>query len=104
MGHHINTAGEFQSDRNRDLAPDHVVVSFKASRARVALRMLAAGYRIPGEGSDPGFANDIETRLASLYRTECHDSLLVEGKVELSGGSRPTKPGNGTTRARAKRG
>ena len=57
--------------------------------SRVALQMLAAGYR----DADPEFAADIETRLAT-----------VETEVELSGGSRPTKPGNGTTLARAKRG
>lgn len=62
MGHHINKAGEFQSDQNKDLAPDHVVLSFHDPRASDALHMLAAAYR----GHDDEFAGDILERLRTV--------------------------------------
>ena len=41
MGHHINEAGQFQSDKYPDLAPDKIVLSFKDPIARSALRKYA---------------------------------------------------------------
>lgn len=41
MGHHINSKGEFQSDRNKDLKPNRIVLSFNDPVARKALRFYA---------------------------------------------------------------
>lgn len=41
MGNHINAAGQFQSDKYPDLAPDKLVLSFKDPAARDALAVYA---------------------------------------------------------------
>lgn len=66
MGHHINAAGQFQSDRHPNLGPDKVVLSFKDPQALMALAVLARGY----ERKDPDFARDIRTRLDTI-KTAC---------------------------------
>ncbi len=66
MGHHIDAAGRFQSDRYPDLEPDKIVVSFKHPQARRALEVLAVDY----EHVDAGLASDIRARLLSLRAQE----------------------------------
>lgn len=65
MGHHINAAGEFQSDKYQDLKPDKIVVSFKHPEAWPALEALADGY----EYKDPDLAADIRQRLRAIGST-----------------------------------
>lgn len=62
MGHHINAAGEFQSDKYPELKPDKIVVSFKHREAWPALEALADGY----EFLDKELAEDIRHRLRAL--------------------------------------
>lgn len=38
---HINDNGKFQSDRNQDLKPDRIVLSFNDPAARLALMVFA---------------------------------------------------------------
>lgn len=66
MGHHIDSAGRFQSDKYPELGPDKIVVSFKHPQARAALRLLADSYR----AIDPELADDIRARLLSLTEAE----------------------------------
>ena len=65
MGHHINAAGEFQSDKYPELKPDKIVVSFKHPEAWPALEALADGY----EYKDPELAADIRQRLRAIGST-----------------------------------
>ena len=62
MGHHIDNEGRFQSDKFPDLAPDKIVLSFKDTRARAALTVLAVSYK----HTDRGLAEDIMARLESI--------------------------------------
>ena len=41
MGHHINSDGQFQSDKYPDLHPDKIILSFKDPEAADALRIFA---------------------------------------------------------------
>lgn len=41
MGHHINTQGDFQSDKYPDLAPNKIILSFNDPVARKALAVFA---------------------------------------------------------------
>ena len=65
MGHHINAAGESQSDKYPELKPDKIVVSFKHPEAWPALEALADGY----EYKDPELAADIRQRLRAIGST-----------------------------------
>jgi hypothetical protein len=59
MGHHIDKAGRFQSDRHPDLEPDKIVVSFRHPSAWPALAALAESY----QHLDPELSDDIRERL-----------------------------------------
>lgn len=54
---HINNKGEFQSDRNKDLKPDRIVLSFNDQAARLAL------YTYIKFAKDRKLARDIKRRL-----------------------------------------
>ena len=41
MGHHINKAGQFQSDKYPDLPPDKITLSFDDPYARTVLERYA---------------------------------------------------------------
>ena len=62
MGHHLNSAGEFQSDKHPGLPPDRIRLNFNAPLSQRALRVLAEDYA----DADPGLAADINTRLDTL--------------------------------------
>ncbi len=62
MGHHIDADGRFQSDKHPELPPDKIVVSFTDGQAHAALATLADSYA----STDPGLAEDIKQRLATL--------------------------------------
>lgn len=62
MGHHINAAGQFQSDWHPDLPPDKIVLSFNDIHAHPALRMLAYYYK----RVDADLSRDITARLETL--------------------------------------
>ena len=66
MGSHINTDGEFQSDKHPDLPPDRLRLSLLARRSRRALRVLAEDY----EDLDESFAADLRTRLNAIEDAE----------------------------------
>ncbi len=63
MGHHIDAAGRFQSDKHPELPVDKVVISFKDPLARTALSALAVAYN----NADHEFASDRE-RLTTIGR------------------------------------
>jgi len=65
MGHHIDEAGRFQSDRHPDLPPDRIRLNFQNPRSERALRVLAQDY----EQADSELAADINRRLDALYGT-----------------------------------
>ena len=60
MGHHINSAGQFQSDKYPDLAPDKFILSFKDPVAREALKLYAEN------AEDKELAEDILARIQSI--------------------------------------
>lgn len=60
MGHHIDAAGRFQSDKYPELAPDKIVLSFKDPAAKMALWDFARWT------SDKELGDDIRRRLRSL--------------------------------------
>jgi len=62
MGHHIDTAGRFQSDKHPELPPDKVLISFTDPLAMAALSALALAYN----NADHAFASDIRERLATV--------------------------------------
>jgi len=62
MGHHINSKGQFQSDKNPDLPPDKITLSFKDHKARASLIAYAARCR----NSDKELSEDIFTRLKTI--------------------------------------
>jgi len=64
MGHHINSDGQFQSDKYPELPPDKMVLSFKDKHARYCLLMYAK-YT-----SDKELAEDIRTRYNSIIAEE----------------------------------
>ncbi|MBI2618220.1 hypothetical protein HYW58_02090 [Candidatus Kaiserbacteria bacterium] len=41
MAKHINNRGQFQSDKYPDLAPDKLILSFRDTEARSALKLFA---------------------------------------------------------------
>ena len=63
MGHHINEAGEFQSDKHSDLPPDRIRLNLKNPRSTMALTVLAADYL----EKDPELAADLLARLEMLF-------------------------------------
>ena len=46
MGHHIDAAGCFQSDKHPELPPDKVLISFEDPFARAALAALALAVHV----------------------------------------------------------
>jgi|GEM_PF-2612188 len=62
MGHHLNAAGQFQSDKYPELAPDKIVLSFNDPHAVKALAVLACSYH----DVDRELADDIAERLQRL--------------------------------------
>lgn len=63
MSHHINAAGEFQSDKHPELPPDRIRLNLKNARSERALRVLAEDYR----DADSELANDLIYRLNALH-------------------------------------
>lgn len=86
MGHHINAAGQFQSDKHPELPPDKIIVSFNDPHARRALRTLARDY---GE-ADLELSVDILTRLNQLDREG--DQTKDSRPSARDGVSRPPAP------------
>ncbi len=66
MGHHIDSEGRFQSDRDRDLKPDRIVLSFNDPHAWSALAVYASYCR----EDDLELADDIEERLRSIQKKQ----------------------------------
>ena len=64
MSGHINEAGQFQSDKHPDLAPDKIVLSFKDPVARAALHIYVQGCQ------DTQLAQDIHDRLESIVKED----------------------------------
>lgn len=64
MGHHIDSKKRFQSDKNPDLPPDKITLSFKDRHARYALFVYA--HQVKAAGGDAEFADDILERLNSI--------------------------------------
>ena len=62
MGHHINDAGEFQSDKYPLLKPDKVVINLCHPEARAGLLAIAKAY----EKRDAEFAGDLRERVSYL--------------------------------------
>jgi len=62
LGHHINPAGQFQSDLHPTLVPDKIILSFKDPAAQPALKILALNYK----RSDPELSDDIRERLRTI--------------------------------------
>ena len=60
MGHHINSEGQFQSDKYPDLPPDKIILSFKDPVAREALKLYAKNAQ------DKELAEDILARIQSI--------------------------------------
>lgn len=60
MGHHINTKGQFQSDKYPDLPADKILLSFKDPAARVALKKYAELTK------EQELASDILERIRSI--------------------------------------
>lgn len=59
MGHHINKAGEFQSDKHPELPPNKIALDFRDAFARLPLRMYADAT------TDSELANDIYNALSN---------------------------------------
>jgi hypothetical protein len=73
MGHHLNDAGEFQSDKHPELPPDRIRLNLTAPRSQRALWLLALDY----EDKDPGLAADLRARLEALgFVPEPHLQLM----------------------------
>ena len=62
MGHHINSEGQFHTDKYPDLAPDKIVLSFKDLDARYVL----AYYAWVHKDHDPELCEDISKRLKTI--------------------------------------
>lgn len=62
MGRHINSNGQFQSDKYPDLPPDKIILSFKDSIARLALVVYAENT------NDVELAEDLMTRVRSISK------------------------------------
>lgn len=60
MGYHINSEGQFQSDKYPDLPPDKIILSFKDPLAREALFLYAKNTK------DNMLAEDILARIQSI--------------------------------------
>ena len=60
MGHHINSKGQFQSDKYSNLAPDKFILSFKDPIAQEALKLYAENTE------DKELAEDIFERIQSI--------------------------------------
>ena len=60
MGNHINSQGQFQSDKYPDLPPDKIILSFKDPVAREALSVYAKSTK------DKELAEDILARIQSI--------------------------------------
>ena len=67
MGHHIDSQDRFQSDKNPELPPDKIILSFKDPAAKKALEIFASVT------DDKELANDILYRLRSLAENEPHE-------------------------------
>lgn len=61
-GHHINPAGEFQSDKHPDLPPDRLRVNISRPENWPALLLLADAY----QEKDAEFADDLRGRILAL--------------------------------------
>lgn len=77
MGHHIDHAGRFQSDKYPDLSPDKILLSFRDKATRRALEVLAEDY----QSKDPGLAKDILDRLSSV--TEEKQRMTENRELDL---------------------
>ena len=60
MARHINSKGQFQSDKYPDLPPDKIILSFKDPVAREALKLYAKNAQ------DKELAEDILARIQSI--------------------------------------
>ena len=65
MGHHINDAGNFQSDKHPDLPENRIRLNLENPRSVRALMVLSADY----EDEDVELASDLRRVLAKLHPT-----------------------------------
>lgn len=67
-GHHINAAGEFQSDKHPDLPPDRVRLNILRPENWPALLLIADAY----QEKDAEFADDLRGRIEALKAETDH--------------------------------
>ena len=77
MGHHINGAGEFQSDKY-DLQPDRITINFRNPASHSALAALAENYK----WIDPGLSEDIRARLSTVVKHPDFIRKTVENSMK----------------------
>jgi len=74
VAHHINSLGQFQSDKHPDLPPNRIRLSLEAPLSMRALLVLAHDY----SKKDVGLASDIRETLITLHGKEAVDKVLIK--------------------------